>query len=83
MEQRRKRQYLELLSLTRKVMNQARRVLQEVDQRPRRQRRPIEDLREILQAMLGRVGRVVKQTKIRILGGVTKSQEKIVSVFRS
>ena len=82
-EERRKRQYLKLLSLTRTVMNQARRVLQEVDQRPRRQRRPLQGLRASLQTMLERVGQVVKQTKIRIFGGVTKSQEKIVSVFEA
>jgi transposase, IS5 family len=82
-EERRKRQYLELLSLTRKVMNHARRVLEEIDQRPRRQRRPLQGLRESLKTMLGRVGQVVKQTKIRIFGGVTKSQEKIVSVFEA
>lgn len=82
-EERRKRQYQELLSLTRKVMNHARRVLEEVEQRPRRQRRPVQGLRESLQTMLGRVGQVVKQTKIRIFGGVTKSQEKIVSVFEA
>jgi transposase, IS5 family len=82
-EERRKRQYRELLSLTRKVMNHARRVLEEIDQRPRRQRRPLQGLRESLKTMLGRVGQVVKQTKIRIFGGVTKSQEKIVSVFEA
>jgi len=82
-EERRKRQYLKLLSLTRTVMNQARRVLEEVDQRPRRQRRPLQGLRASLQTMLERVGQVVKQTKIRIFGGVTKSQEKIVSVFEA
>jgi hypothetical protein len=31
--------------------------------------------------MIGRVRQGVKQAKIRIFGGVTKSQEKIVSVF--
>lgn len=82
-EERRKRQYQELLSLTRKVMNHARRVLEEVDQRPRRQRRPLQGLRESLKTMLGRVGQVVKQTKIRIFGGVTKSQQKLVSVFEA
>ena len=82
-EERRKRQYQELLSLTRKVMNQVRRVLQEIDQRPGRQRSPLHGLRESLKTMLGRVGQVVKQTKIRIFGGVTKSQEKLVSVFEA
>jgi len=80
-EERRKRQYQELLSLTRKVMNQARRLWEEVEQGPRRQHRLLESLRESLKTMLGRVGQVVKQTKIRIFGGVIKSQEKIVSVF--
>jgi IS5 family transposase len=79
-EERRKRQYRELLSLTRKVMNQAQRVLEEVDQVPRR-RTSLHGLRQTLDTMMGRVRQVVKQTKIRILGGVTKSQEKIVSVF--
>lgn len=33
--------------------------------------------------MMGRVQQVVKQTRLRIFTGVTKSQEKIVSVFES
>jgi hypothetical protein len=41
-EERRKRQYRELLSLTRKVMNQAQRVLAEVKQVSRRRRTPVE-----------------------------------------
>src|SRR5271157_5024869 len=43
-EERRKRQYRELLSLTRKVMNQAKRVLQEVQEAPRQRRAPLEGL---------------------------------------
>jgi transposase, IS5 family len=82
-EERRKRQYQELVRLTRQVMNQARRVLEEVDQRPRRQRGPLQGLRESLKTMLGRVGQVVKQAKRRIFGGVTKSHEKIGSVFEA
>jgi transposase, IS5 family len=79
-EQRRKRQYRELLSLTRKVMNQAQRVLAEV--KPvRRRRPPVEGLAQWLETMVGRVRQVVKQTKIRIFAGDTKSPGKIVSVF--
>jgi len=80
-EERRKRQYRELLSLTRKVMNQAKRVLQEVQEAPRRRRAPLEGLAHSLETMIGRVRQVVKQTRIRIFAGDTKSPEKIVSVF--
>src|SRR6202049_4037249 len=80
-EERRKRQYRELLSLTRKVMNQAKRVLQEVQEAPRQRRAPLEGLAHSLETMIGRVRQVVKQTRIRIFAGDTKSPEKIVSVF--
>lgn len=79
-EERRKRQYRELLSLTRKVINQAQRVLAEVKQSPRR-RAPLEGLTQSLETMVARVRQVVKQTRIRIFAGDTKSPEKIVSVF--
>jgi transposase, IS5 family len=80
-EKRRKRQYRELVSLTRKVINQAQRVLAEVKQAPRRRRTPLESLAQRLETMVGRVRQVVKQTKIRIFAGDTKSPGKIVSVF--
>src|ERR1019366_7711975 len=80
-EERRKRQYRELLSLTRKIVNQAQRVLQEVQEAPRRRRAPLEGLAQSLQTMVGRVRQVVKQTRVRIFAGVTKSPGKIVSVF--
>ena len=80
-EERRKRQYRELLSLTRKVMNQAQRVLEEVKQAPRRRRSPLQGLAESLETMVGRVGQVVKQARLRIFAGDTKSPGKIVSVF--
>ena len=80
-EERRKRQYRELLSLSRKVVNQAQRVLQEVKAAPRRRRVPLESLTESLATMVGRVRQVVKQTKLRIFAGVSRSPEKLVSVF--
>src|SRR5882757_6460749 len=80
-EERRKREYGELLSLTRKVMNQAKRVLAEVKQAPRGRRTPVEGLTQSLETMVGRVRQVVRQTRIRIFAGDTKSAEKIVSVF--
>jgi len=80
-EERRKRQYRELLSLTRKVVNQAQRVLQEVKAVPRRRRAPLQSLAESLETMVGRVRQVMKQTRLRIFSGVSQSQNKIVSVF--
>src|SRR5260370_940901 len=71
-EERRKRQYRELLSLTRKVMNQAQRVLQEVQEAPRRRRAPLEDLAQSLETMIGRVRQGVKQTRHRDFGGAPK-----------
>jgi IS5 family transposase len=56
-EERRKRQYRELLSLTRKVMNQAERVLAEVKQAPRRRRIPVDGLAQWLETMVGRFGK--------------------------
>ena len=78
-EERRKRAYRKLLSLTRKVMNQAQRVLAEVKQG--RRRRAVEGLAQSLETMVGRVRQVMKQARIRIFGGDTKSLGKIVSVF--
>src|SRR6202021_1924019 len=80
-EERRKRQYRELLRLTRKVMNQAQRVLAGVKPAPRRRSTPLEGLTQSLETMLGRVRQVVKQTKMRIFAGETKMPGKIVSVF--
>jgi IS5 family transposase len=79
-EKRRKRQYRELLRLTRKVINQAQRVLAEVKQSPRR-RTAVEGLAQSLETMVGRVRQVVKQTRMRIFAGDTKAPGKIVSLF--
>src|ERR1700675_1799916 len=62
-------------------MNQAKRVLQEVQEAPRRRRPRLEGLAHSLETMVGRVRQVVKQTKIRIFAGETKMPGKIVSVF--
>jgi len=80
-EQRRKKQYGELLSLTRKTVNQARRVLAEVKAVSRRRRIALQSLAEALETMMGRVQQVVNQTKTRILAGITQSPDKLVSVF--
>jgi IS5 family transposase len=80
-EEKRKREYQELLHVTRQVLGEARRVLEEVEGLPRRRRTAGRGLCEHLQTMADRVRRVVRQTKARIFGGLTKLPDKIVSLF--
>jgi IS5 family transposase len=80
-EEKRKREYRELLQVTRQILADTRRVMKEVDGLSGRRRRPVQSLCEHLQTMADRVRSVVRQTKVRIFGGLTKSTEKIVSLF--
>ena len=80
-EEKRRREYGELLHVTRQILGDTRRVLKEVDGLSRRRRGSVRDLCEHLKTMADRVRGVVHQTKVRIFGGVTKSPEKIVSIF--
>ena len=80
-EEKRKREYRELLHVTRQILGDARKVLEEVEGLPRRRRTPVRGLCEHLQIMADRVRSVVRQTKARIFGGLTKLPDKIVSLF--
>lgn len=80
-EQKRKREYRQLLRLTRQVLNDSRRVLQEVESLPVAGRRKVDGLGERLAAMAEQVRQVVRQTKARIFGGVTQFPGKLVSLF--
>jgi len=79
-EEKRRREY-GLLHLTRQILGDTRRVLKEVAGLSQRRRGSVRGLCEHLQIMADRVRSVVHQTKLRIFGGVTKSPEKIVSLF--
>jgi IS5 family transposase len=77
-EQKRKKEYRDLLRLTRQILNDTKRVLKETEAR----RRPgLRALREGLTAMADRVRQVVKQAKARIFDGITQLPGKIVSLF--
>ena len=77
-ELKRKKQYRELLRLTRQILNDTRRVMKETESK----RKPeIRRWREQLSTMADRVKQVLKQTKARIFQGVTNLPGKIVSVF--
>jgi transposase, IS5 family len=76
-EERRKQTYRELIAVTRNVVNQAKRVMEEV--RMRRQPK-VKALREQVGTMIGRVEQVIRQTKARVFDGNLHA-DKLVSVF--
>lgn len=80
-ELKRKREYGQLLRLTRQILNDSRRVWQEVETLPTRRRRSVSGLGERLEAMADQVRRVVRQTKFRVFAGLTQFPDKLVSLF--
>lgn len=80
-EEKRKREYRQLVRLTRQILNDSRRVLEEVGTLTPRRRGEVKGLCERLQTMSDRVRQVVRQTRARIFGGITKLPGKLVSVF--
>jgi IS5 family transposase len=80
-ERKRQREYRHLVRLTRQILNDSRRVLQQVEALPSRRRCRVEGLCEGLEAMSERVRRVVRQTRARGFGGLTQLPGKLVSLF--
>jgi len=80
-ELRRQREYGQVLRLTRQILGDTRRVLQEVAGLPPRRRSGARELCERLGTMAERVRRVVRQTKARVFEGVTQLPGKLVSLF--
>jgi IS5 family transposase len=77
-EEKRKKEYRELLRLTRQILNDAGRVQEEIEWR----RKPgLRALGNGLARMAERVRQVVQQTKGRIFDGLTQMPGKIVSLF--
>ena len=68
-EERHRKQYADLLTLTGRILNQAKGVLAEVEQLPGPRRRRLQPLTERLATMADRVRQVVKQTRARIFEG--------------
>jgi len=81
--EKRKKIYRGLLSVVRKVRNQAQRVQAEVEGLSRPKRGRVKKLTQALDTMVGRVTQVLKQTRARIFQGNTKSPDKLVSVFEA
>ena len=80
-ELKRKREYRQLLRLTRQILNDSRHVLQEVETLPAPRRRGIRGLGERLETVADQVRRVVKQTQARVFAGLTQFPDKLVSLF--
>lgn len=80
-EAKRKRQYKELLRYSRQILNDAKRVIAEVEQMPATKKQDLRGLCDHLSEMASRVRQVVKQTKVRVFDGITQMPGKIVSLF--
>jgi transposase, IS5 family len=80
-EEKRKQEYRELLRLIRQILNDTKRVLAEVDGLSARRRAKVKDIAEQLQTMAGRLRQVVKQTRARVLQGITQFADKLFSLF--
>ena len=80
-EAKRKKEYKELLRYSRQILNDAQRVIAEVEELSAKKKRGLRGLCEHLTEMAGRVRQVVKQTKGRVFAGITQLPGKIVSLF--
>src|SRR5258708_7105008 len=80
-EAKRKKQYRELLRYTRQMLNDAKRVMAEVEEMPAKKQHRVRGLGAHLTEMASRVRQVVKQAKARIFEGITQLPGKIVSLF--
>jgi IS5 family transposase len=80
-EAKRKKEYGDLLRLSRQILNDTKRVMAEMEQMPARRKKGLRSLSDGLAAMSARMRQVLKQTKARIFEGLTQLPGKIVSVF--
>src|SRR5208282_3888641 len=80
-EQQRRGLYKGLLSLSRKIVNQAGRVAKEVATLPKKTQTKVRGLVEQMEGMGERTKQVIRQTQARIFDGDTKHPEKVVSLF--
>lgn len=80
-EAKRKKEYRDLLRLSRQILNDTKRVMAEMEEMPARRKEGLRSLSDGLAAMSTRMRQVLKQTKARIFEGLTQLPGKIVSVF--
>ncbi len=80
-EAKRQKQYRELLRYTRQILNDASRVVIDVEQMSAKKKNKLRGLSEQLTVMADRVRQVVRQTRARVFDGITQLPGKIVSLF--
>jgi IS5 family transposase len=80
-EQQRRGLYKGLLSLSRKIVNQAGRVAQEVARLPKKTQAKVRGLVEQMEGIGERTKQVIRQTRARIFDGDTKYPDKVTSMF--
>jgi len=80
-EEKRKKEYRELLRLSRQILNDTQRVMVEMDQMPARRKKGLRSLSDGLSAVSARMRQVLEQTKARIFQGLTQFPGKMVSIF--
>ena len=80
-EEKRKKEYRELLRISRRILNDATRVRVEMEGMSARRKKGLRALGESLSTMAEHVRQIVKQTKARIFDGLTQLPGKIVSVL--
>ena len=78
---KRKKQYRELLRYSRQILNDANRVIAEVEEMSAKKKKGLRGLCQHLSEMAGRVRQVVRQAKVRVFDGITDLPGKIVSLF--
>ena len=80
-EKERRRHYEKLLTATGQIVNQAKRVMEEVGEMGKAKQRRVRPLLQKMATMAERTKQVIRQTKARIFAGNTKVPDKVVSMF--
>jgi IS5 family transposase len=80
-DKQRREHYEKLLMATRQVINQAKRVSEQVEEMSKAKRKAARPLLEQMARMVGRTKQVIRQTKARIFHCDTKTPDKVVSMF--
>jgi transposase, IS5 family len=80
-ELKRQQEYRQLVRLTRQILNDSGRMLQQVEVLPAKRRSAVQGLCDRLESMSERVRRVVRQTRVRVFGGMTQLPGKLLSLF--
>jgi transposase, IS5 family len=79
--EQRKGLYKKLLRVSRQIVNQAGRVVEEVATLPKKAQAKVRGLVQEIEVMKERTRQVIRQAKARIFDGDTKHPDKLVSVF--